>query len=34
MLYDIIQSKKEGKDQESMQSSTKSEPGHHMGKWQ
>ena len=34
MLFDIIQSKKEGKFQESMQSSTKSEPGNHMGKWQ
>ena len=28
----IAQSEKEGKDQESIQSSTKPDPGHHMGK--
>ena len=30
----IAQSKKEGKDYKSIQSSTKPDPGHHMGKWQ
>ena len=34
-LYESsIQSKKGGKDQESIQSSTKPDPGYHMGKWQ
>ena len=31
---DIIESKKDDKDQESNQSSTTPEPGYHMGKWQ
>ena len=31
MLY---KSKKDGKDQESIQSSTTPDPGYHMGKWQ
>ena len=30
----IGQAKEEGKDQESIQSSTKPDPGHHLGKWQ
>ena len=29
-----MKSKEEGKDQESIQSSTIFDPGHHMGKWQ
>ena len=29
-----LQSKEEGKDQESIQSSTTSDPRHHIGKWQ
>ena len=28
-----IESKKDGKDQESIQSSTTPDPGYHMGKW-
>ena len=30
----MYQSKKEGKDQESIQSSTTPDPGHHIGEWQ
>ena len=34
MPLKLILSKKSGKDQESMQSSTTPDPGYHMGKWQ
>ena len=33
MVQESIGSKEEGKHQESIQSSTTPDPGHHMGKW-